>query len=345
MNSVAPAAAGPVPAPARFFDGRSARAHLVQVWFLPGPELVIRGSGFEQRHPAARINLDRALGDAPRFLQLPGDQTCEFTDGRALDAALAGWPVSTGPHPLGWRFYAGTLLGLMLAVWLAISQGLPLAARAVAFMLPADTMERVSRGTLAELDREIFEPSRLPPERREALLREARSFLGAAGESPDRRIEFRSAPEIGPNAMALPSGDIIVTDDIVLLARNDEQLLAVLAHECGHLHYRHALRGILQDSAVTMMVTLVAGKQSSANSLQSELTATLIHLRYSRDFEYEADAYGAQLLRRVNIPPARLGEMLDLLEQQAGGRSRGALDSYLSSHPSTPERKERLKKQ
>ena len=188
-------------------------------------------------------------------------------------------------------------------------------------------------------------PSRLPPERREALLREARSFLGAAGESPDRRIEFRSAPEIGPNAMALPSGDIIVTDDIVLLARNDEQLLAVLAHECGHLHYRHALRGILQDSAVTMMVTLVAGKQSSANSLQSELTATLIHLRYSRDFEYEADAYGAQLLRRVNIPPARLGEMLDLLEQQAGGRSRGALDSYLSSHPSTPERKERLKTQ
>lgn len=342
MSSVTPDAEF-VPVSARFFDGQSARAHVVQVWFLPGPELLVRGSNFEVRHPAAEVTLARPLADAPRFLRLPGDQTCEFANRPALEAALASWPTASRYHPLDWKFYAGTVLGLILAAWLVISQGLPLAARVVASMLPAATMERASRGTLADLDRSIFHPSKLPLQRRESLLAEARWFLAAAGEPPDRRIEFRSAPEIGPNAMALPSGDIIITDEIVVLAQNDEQLLAVLAHECGHLHFHHALRGILQDSAVTMVVTLVAGKQSSARSLQSGLTAHLIHFRYSRDFEYEADAYGARLLRRVNIPPARLGEMLDLLEQRYGRRHQGMMDSYLSSHPSTPERVERLK--
>jgi len=331
---------------ARLFDGRSARAQPVNVWFLPGPELVVQGHGFEIRHPASELRLDAALGETPRFLHLPGGQSCEFADLDALDGALAGWPKSTGfrRKALGWRVATVLLLGLLLGAWLTLTQGLPFVARQVAAALPASTMEKISEGCLSDLDESVFQPSRLPAARREALLRRSRAFLATVGESPDRHIEFRSSPEIGANAMALPSGVIVFTDDLVRLARNDEQILAVLAHECGHLHHRHSLRGILQSSAVAMGVTMAVGKQSAADSLQAALTSNLINSRYSREFEFEADAYGAELLRRANIPASRLGEILDLLEKQSrhSGHSGGKLDAYLQSHPSTPERKRRL---
>lgn len=51
------------------------------------------------------------------------------------------------------------------------------------------------------------------------------------------------APQIGANAFALPDGTLVVTDELVELAGdNDDEVLAVLAHELGHIHERHGLR-------------------------------------------------------------------------------------------------------
>lgn len=334
----------PSPVPGRLYDGRSARARTIRAWFLPGPELVLQGQGFEQRHPAADIRLEPAVDNAPRLLRLPGGQGCEFADTAALDTALAAWPgkLARRRHAPGWRQVVCCLLALALISWVAIAHLLPFAARRIAFMLPASTMETISRDSLRQMDEHYFRPSRLPAERRDALLRRSREFLLAAGESGQRRIEFRHAPAIGANAMALPSGVIVFTDDLVRLATHDEQLLAVLAHECGHVQHRHSLRGILQKSAVVMALTLVAGKQRATDTLQAALTASLLDSRYSREFEFEADAYAAHLLKRAAIPPSRLAEILDLLERQHPGTDAGALDPYLRSHPATSERIRRL---
>lgn len=336
----------PVPVTARFFDGRSADGHSARVWFMPGPELVVQTTQGELRHAAAAVQLDHAVGDAPRFLRLPGGQSCEFTDLAALENALASWPASTGlrRRSLGWRTITVSLIAMAFLAALVLVYGLPAAARQAAFMLPADTMARISRDSLAELDGDLFHPSRLSAERRASLLKKSRAFLSTVGEPTDRRIEFRSAPAMGPNAMALPSGVIVFTDDLVRLAHNDEQLLAVLAHECGHVHYRHSLRGILQNAAVSLAVTLVAGKQRSADSLQAALTTELVNSRHSRDFEFEADAYSAELLKRAGLNPGLMGEILDLLEQQDGlpDVTERGLDGYLRSHPATAERKQRL---
>jgi Zn-dependent protease with chaperone function len=333
---------------ARFFDGRSAKAHPVNIWFMPDCELVVQGHGFELRHQATELKLDSALGATPRFLHLPGGQCCEFADLARLDEALTDWPASTGfkRRASGWRFMLCALLGLLVAVWLVISQGVPLAARLATVALPTTMVEKIGAGSLADLDATAFAPSRLPIARQQEVLSKARAFLASVGESPDRRIIFRSAPGIGANAMALPSGVIVFTDDIIHLATNDDQLLAVLAHECGHVHYRHGLRGILQQSAVSMAITMAVGKQSAASAMQSQLTAQLINSRYSREFEFEADGYGARLLAQAAIPSSRLGEMLDLLEKQSAHAqyAHGRLDSYLQSHPSTPERKNRLER-
>ncbi len=62
-------------------------------------------------------------------------------------------------------------------------------------------------------------------------------------------VEFRASPIIGANAFALPGGIVIVTDQLMQLAEHDDEILAVLAHEIGHVKHRHVLRGLPQDSA------------------------------------------------------------------------------------------------
>lgn len=342
MNTAAPSSEKPVAC--RFYDGVSARALSAGASFLPSCELVLKTPAFEKRYRGADLRIDSPVGDAPRFIALPDGGCCEFNDPSLLDAALAGWPrrLAKRRHRPRLVHVAGLLPVLALLAWVAVAHVMPFAARQVAFMLPASAMQTLGRDSLKEMDASVFETSRLPAERRKALLRRSREFLLATGESSDQRIEFRHAPDIGPNALALPSGVIVFTDDLVRLAENDEQLLAVLAHECGHIHHRHALRGLIQESGAVMIVTLAAGNRHAMDSLQSDLAASLLSSRYSREFEFESDAYAAQLLARARIPKTRLGEMLAILEKQSAPGNQGALDAYLRSHPATEERIRRL---
>ncbi len=68
-----------------------------------------------------------------------------------------------------------------------------------------------------------------------------RAERGTGGYS----LNFREGGAIGPNAFALPSGTIILTDELVDIAGDDnDMVLAVLAHEIGHVDKKHSLRQI-----------------------------------------------------------------------------------------------------
>ena len=80
---------------------------------------------------------------------------------------------------------------------------------------------------------------------------------------------------MGANAVALPAGIIIMTDALVELSENDEELAAVLAHEIGHVRNRHALRALLQNSVVAGSIILVTGDASSAGSIAAGIPTLL----------------------------------------------------------------------
>jgi Zn-dependent protease with chaperone function len=41
---------------------------------------------------------------------------------------------------------------------------------------------------------------------------------------------------------------------MVAFARSDDEILAVLAHEAGHVHHRHAMRLVLQQSVALRII-------------------------------------------------------------------------------------------
>ncbi|MFD2271073.1 M48 family metallopeptidase [Undibacterium arcticum] len=94
-------------------------------------------------------------------------------------------------------------------------------------------------------------------------------------------LVFRHS-NIGPNAFALPNGTIILTDQLVMLARNDPAVLAVLAHELGHLQQRHSLRRVFQTVGVGVAIHFMLGDVSTALAALPTFFCSI--KKYSRDF-------------------------------------------------------------
>ena len=141
-----------------------------------------------------------------------------------------------------------------------------------------------------------------------------------------------------------------MTDELVRLAGHEDEVIAVLAHELGHVHGRHALRSILQHSATVVLIAVATGDLASLSALSATLPTLLLEMKYSRAFEIEADDYAAALLPHLGIAPDRLAAILERLEisamlqrvdsEDSGGDN--VLLDYVSTHPATEERVRRL---
>jgi hypothetical protein len=319
---------------ANYFDGRSTRVRVVNLSVV-GEDLVIAGEDVNVRVPFARVKVDERLGRAPRRLRLEDGTFCEVRDLDALDALLAATA-----HRDGWvdrmqRRVQFVLLALVACVALAAAGykwALPWAAAKGAHHLPPAIGRTLSVQTLEILDGSILFPSKISPERRQALSTQFHALRLPEGGTPVSELLFRSSPQLGANAFTLPDGTIIVLDDLVTLIDDDPQTLAVFAHELGHAHGRHGLQLLLQSSVVGAFWTLYVGDISG---LLAAAPTAVLQAKYSQGLEREADDYGAALLMHNGMSPALLAAALKKLTESHPGSSKGG---YLSTHPSTEER-------
>ena len=137
-----------------------------------------------------------------------------------------------------------------------------------------------------------------------------------------------------PNAFALPSGKIIVTDTLVKQLTN-QQILIILMHEKAHVEYNHGLKSVLNSLGISALISLIFGDISSFISPEE-----LLINRNSRDFELEADSYAGRFcLEKYNsITP-----MIEALKKISAFSERSEID-WLSTHPNLEKRLQHLKK-
>ena len=215
--------------------------------------------------------------------------------------------------------------------------GVPWLAREAAQRMPAAVERHASEQVVAMLERVHFHPSRIPAARRAELDRRFRALVAGEPRSADLRLSIVRAPGIGPNAFALPDGRIFVTDALIELANNDDEVLAVLAHEAGHHVHRHGMRGALESSSIFLVAGVLFG-DVSGSSLAVSIPATLLTSGFSRGYEREADGYAfGLLLRRGQSPKAFASMMRRLSADMPDGLEEGPI-GYLSTHPPSPER-------
>jgi Zn-dependent protease with chaperone function len=237
-------------------------------------------------------------------------------DNDAVDALLAHshTQLTSSIHALegSFRAVALGLLVLIAGVYLGVTQGIPWAAERVATQIPQDVQNRLGRDALVILDRIMLEPSELEPAEEERLRRLAMPALVAAGFA-DTDLQFRKG--IGPNALTLPDGTIVITDELAVLA-SDDQLLAVVYHELGHLEGRHILRRTLQNSFLVLGVFFLTGDVNSVELLLA-IPTVVMNSAYSRDFEREADRYALEKLIANEIPIDSFAQIMTAFEEVA----------------------------
>jgi len=329
---------------ATFFDGKTARAHIVELT-VEGDMIVLAGEGIDRRHTIGAVEIPEAPGSTPRVLRFVDGASCEVEAGDELMAmferhGIASERVSRWER--SWKLALASVALVVVAGVLGYQFGLPLLARTAADKLPPSALDVLSRQLQSVLDATVFAQSQLPDDRQAALIREFNALTLPEGIRNRLHLHFRGAASLGANAMALPSGAVFVTDELVGLTKDDRIILAVIAHEAGHVDKRHGLRQIIQSSAVGILVTWYLGDVSAVGAAAP---AALLKAKYSRDLEREADAYAADVLRANQLPVTLLADALELLEKSRGRTGTGRGASYLSSHPATAERLEWIRRQ
>jgi putative metalloprotease len=142
------------------------------------------------------------------------------------------------------------------------------------------------------------------------------------------------------NAFAMADGTVRVYSGLMDVMP-DDQVLAVIAHEVGHVKLKHSYNQmraqILTDSAFQGLVSAGGVIGNLSSSLLGKLGQTAINAHFSQQDELEADAYAVKALKRWGKDPYAMRRSIETLEgiQSAKG-------GFLSSHPSNKARLENI---
>jgi beta-barrel assembly-enhancing protease len=148
------------------------------------------------------------------------------------------------------------------------------------------------------------------------------------------------------NAFALPGGPVWIHRGALSAAQNESQVAGVLAHEIAHIAQRHAAsqmsKGLIANGLLGLLGAVVGNDRGGQVArMAGGLAAQGYMLKFSRDDEREADAVGAEIMKRAGWSPQGMVEFMQILRAQAG-RDPSSVQTFLSSHPAPGERVTRL---
>lgn len=325
---------------AAYYDGRSSARRDVRVRAYT-TAIQIVAEGLRVDVPLAKLRLDPPVAGNRRIVHLPDGAQLQTDDGAAIERLFpSGGTIEGWVHRLESRWpYALAAVALVAAFsWWGVVDGVPRAAKLAAAFVPKAVEAELGAETLEFFEGKLCGPSKLPPRRQEAVRERFARLTSGLDDGYAYRVLPRDCRRIGANAFALPGGTVVITDALVKLMRNDDQIEAVLAHEVGHVHNRHGLRMGLQAAGLAALAAAVFGDATSVLGLATALPVTLLQNGYSRDLETEADEYAFARLKQVGISPKAFAGALALLEKNQAKHSGGERSGYLSTHPATANR-------
>lgn len=143
------------------------------------------------------------------------------------------------------------------------------------------------------------------------------------------------------NAFALPGGPMFVNRGMIEAARSEGEVAGVMAHELSHVLLRHGTANAtkaqgFQLGAIAGAIAgaVVGGGWGRVISEGSQFGLGTWMMKYSREYERQADLLGAQIMARAGYDPRDLALMFETIEKQ----SRGGAPEWLSSHPNPGNR-------
>lgn len=186
------------------------------------------------------------------------------------------------------------------------------------------------------------------------LLRDARvdSYVESVGQRlvaaippefqhPEFRYYFKVVNASDINAFALPGGPMYVNRGMIQAARTEGEMAGVMAHELSHVALRHGTAQATKAQKYGLLAGIlgIGGTILGGPGLGqlAQGSVGVYFLKFSREYETEADLLGARIMANAGYDPRDLANMFQTIERQGGGGG-----GFLSDHPSPTNRYARI---
>src|SRR6266850_895384 len=157
---------------------------------------------------------------------------------------------------------------------------------------------------------------------------------------PEFHYTFRVVNQKEINAFALPGGPMYLNRGMIEAAHNEGEVAGVMAHEMSHVMLRHgtaqATKGEkFQIGAIAGQIlgAVVGGTAGSIIANGSNLGLSTYFMKFSREYESQADLNGSHIMATAGYDPRHMAEMFKTIEAQGGSGP-----EFLSDHPNPGNR-------
>ncbi len=231
----------------------------------------------------------------------------------------------------------------LLSVIVAYLFGIPLLADRLVPMIPAEWEIKIGDTAARQIEAALTEGKGYDicdPDPESIANRAIARFAEAAFAG----LESPFAPKVTvirsgiANAFALPGGQAYYLSSLIQASRTPDEFAGVLAHELGHVYYRHGMQTLIATSTTGLLVGFVLGDMTGL-SVAGAIGSSLIDNRFSRQAEAQADDFAGQTAQRLNYSPSGL---IDLLDRVAGDDEFARALALFSNHPLTDVRRRAL---
>jgi Zn-dependent protease with chaperone function len=163
-------------------------------------------------------------------------------------------------------------------------------------------------------------------------------------QHPEFQHYFKVVNANDINAFALPGGPMYINRGMIEAARNEGEMAGVMAHELAHVQLRHGTAQATKAQKYSLLsgIAGIAGSIVGGPALGqlAQLPFGVYFLKFSREYETEADVLGAQMMANAGYDPMDLANMFRTIEQRGGGGG-----GFLSDHPSPSDRYARIQQE
>ena len=171
------------------------------------------------------------------------------------------------------------------------------------------------------------------------------SSIPSEFQHPEFRYFFKVVNARDINAFALPGGPMYVNRGMIEAARTEGEMAGVMAHELAHVALRHGTAQATKAQKYSVLAgigaiagAVIGGAPGAIIGQGSQAAVGTYFLKFSREYETEADILGAQIMARAGYDPRDLANMFKTIQSQGGSGG----PEFLSSHPNPSNRYERI---
>jgi hypothetical protein len=162
-------------------------------------------------------------------------------------------------------------------------------------------------------------------------------------QHPEFHYSFTGVNVREINAFALPGGPMFINRGMMEKAHTEGEIAGVMAHELSHVALRH---GTAQQTKATpyavgqiagaVLGAIVGGRTGSVIAQGTQFGLGTAFLRYSRDFERQADILGTHIMAGAGYDPRDMANVFRTIEKESGPGG----PQWLSDHPNPGDRYE-----